>query len=159
MSESCCKVHVYKVFSDLLHKQLSEERPELFLNILHWFKRKKKRRYVYTLQWIWWCLLLIDNSILACPDRMFSVRIMLIKVPPHRGLSGTVQAGRKCLMMAVKQPSNGSASETTWEILALAALTHTGTIEQIWGGGMGEEFNSTKKKKKLAKREAWKNLK
>lgn len=44
---------------------------------------------------------------------MFSVRIMFIKVPPHRGLSGTVQAGRKCLMMAVKQPSNGSASETT----------------------------------------------
>lgn len=42
---------------------------------------------------------------------MFSERIMFIRVPPHRGLSGTVKAGRKCLMMAVKQPSNGRASE------------------------------------------------
>ena len=74
-------------------------------------------------------MLIIDNSILACPDRMFSVRIMFVKVPPHRGLSGTAQAGRKCLMTAVKQPSNGNASETTGEILALAALAYPRTKE------------------------------
>lgn len=55
---------------------------------------------------------------------MFSARIMFIEVPPYRGLSGTVQAGRKCLMMAVQQPSNGSTSETTQEIPALAALAY-----------------------------------
>lgn len=55
---------------------------------------------------------------------MFSTRIMFTEVPPHRGLSGTAQAGRKCLMMAVQQPSNGSTSETTREVPALAALAH-----------------------------------
>lgn len=154
MSQCCCKGHVYKVFSHRLHKQLAEKCQVLFLYSLHQFNREKRGRYVYELWWIWWCLLIIDNSILACPDRMFSARIMFIKVPPHRGLSGTVQAGRKCLMMVVKQSSNGSASETTWEMLALAALAYPRSKEQIWGGGVGGESNTTQKSK-----EVWKNLK
>lgn len=118
--------------------------------------REKTPRYVYALWWTWWCLLIIDNSILACPDRMFSARIMLTEVPPHRGLSGTGQAGRKCLMMAAKLPSNGSASETTREVPALAALAYPKPKnkfeEGVWVGSL-----TLLRKRKV--KEVWKNFK
>lgn len=87
---------------------------------------------------------------------MFLARIMLIEVPPHRGLSGTVQAGRKCLMMAVKQPSNGSASETTREVPALAALAYPKPKNKFEEGVQVGSLTLLRKRKV---KEVWKNFK
>lgn len=42
VSQYCYKVHVYKMFSDRLYKQLPEKCQVLFLYNLHQFERKKK---------------------------------------------------------------------------------------------------------------------
>lgn len=135
--QSSCPQNVFR----LPLQTVTTEMPSIIFTLLTSVWGKKKNRYVYELWWIWWCLLIIDNSILACPDRMFSARIMFIEVPPHRGLSGTVQAGRKCLMMAVQQPSNGSTSETTRDVPALAALAYP-KPKNIFKEGMSRESNT-----------------
>lgn len=43
MSQYCYKVHVYKVFSDRLYKELPEKCQVLFLYNLHQFERKKNQ--------------------------------------------------------------------------------------------------------------------